>query len=138
MPFQWEQAPLLLEALVEYHIQKKFKVLFELKHVCYTKENGSLNDIWHKFFQKYKVHQVIRVLVSSNGDFLPGRIIPVGSDKFSSPTTESERTGVYLWNFFRNIQERFSLLSNRCMNCPEEISPSLKTNKLFDEQKQKG
>lgn len=31
-----------------------------------------------------------------NFDFLPGKIMLVGSDNLSSPTTESERTGVYL------------------------------------------
>lgn len=37
----------------------------------------------------------VRKQLLSHG--LPGRTMSVGSDNLSSPTTKSERTGVYLW-----------------------------------------
>lgn len=36
--------------------------------------------------------------------YTPGRTRPVGSDNLSSPTTESERTGVYLRKTVRHIR----------------------------------
>lgn len=48
---------------------------------------------------------------------VPGRMTSVGSDNFSSPTTESERTGVYLQNA-QTIVEIISdkHLLNTCTN----------------------
>lgn len=76
----------------------------------------------------HTIHEIIVIwkgpsfCIAKQSFYRPGRIISVGSDNLSSPTTESERTGVYLWDRYENfcyksvfIKEENLLCAKRCI-----------------------
>lgn len=61
-----------------------------------------INNLKYKYLNEVNDKITLPMLFLEVID-LPGRIMSVDSDNLSSPTTESERTGVYLLDIFEHV-----------------------------------